>query len=123
MKTSVLIVDDDENLIDGLKDILEDAGYSVQSAATGMEAMRRLANEPPAAIIADFHLPDTTGLQLAIQIRALDKRPAIILMTGMASGDLEGKEGRDAVHAILLKPVEPPALLREIRKAIESPRS
>jgi hypothetical protein len=53
----------------------------------------------------------------------LDKRPAIILMTGMASGDLEGKEGRDAVHAILLKPVEPPALLREIRKAIESPRS
>jgi CheY-like chemotaxis protein len=121
--TSILIVDDDEILLDGLKDILEDAGYSVHSASSGSEAMHGVARESPAAVIVDFHLPDITGLQLATQIRALEKPPPVILMTGMASGDLEGKEGHDAVHAILLKPVDPPALLQEIRKAIASPRA
>jgi len=118
MAATLLIVDDDANIVDGLKDILEEAGYRVRSAASGEQALARFEETVPAAVILDYHLPDMTGLALAERLRARSKDVALLLMTGMSTADLAGAPGRDAVDNILVKPVEPPSLLQFLHQAV-----
>jgi DNA-binding response OmpR family regulator len=57
----VLIVDDEPDLRDSLRDLLEDAGYEVAVAGDGLEAVRQLTAAPPSLLILDLILPLLSG--------------------------------------------------------------
>lgn len=121
-KASILLVDDDERILDSARDILEDAGYDIETASTGAAALERLDRRAFNLAVVDFQLPDSTGLELARQVRERNEFTLVILMTGHASLEMAVKAIQEAVYDYLIKPVDPAQLKRTIEKALDSQR-
>ncbi|HVO33574.1 MAG TPA: response regulator [Elusimicrobiota bacterium] len=119
---SILLVDDDPNIIESLKDILEDAGYDVRTASSGGEARALLSAASADLVIADYNLPDIKGRELADELARPPSHPALLLMTGMAAGDLPPGAPAGATFEILTKPVDPATLLSVLQKALAQRR-
>lgn len=113
----ILLVDDDSNILDTAKDILEDAGYTVETATRVAVALERLQKDPFHLMLVDFNLPDGSGVDLAAQAQVLRPGILVILMTGEANVALD-KSAK--VHDYLVKPVNPPQLLQVLAKALPS---
>src|SRR5438105_3770405 len=113
MSKTILIVDDDPNILETAKDILEDAGYTVHAEGTGAGALQVLKSIPVDAALFDFNLPDATGVELAAQAKQLRPRVVVFLLTGEATVDLGPNP--DIVDLVLTKPVNPAQLLKVIR--------
>lgn len=109
----ILVVEDEENIAEGLRAILELEGYSVTVARSCAEGMDRAAGQPFAAMIVDLGLPDGDGLDLLRKIRETgDETPAII-STG--HGDESRLQSIDlAGIAYLLKPYSAEELLEAL---------
>lgn len=114
---TVLVVEDDGDLAELLRLILERDGYRVACAFSTDEA-RRLARElPPAVILLDVGLPDGNGLVLLEQLRAeapLASVPAVVL-SGLAPDDFPR---RPLLVDWIAKPLEEGYLLRALRQAL-----
>ena len=68
--TTVLIVDDEKNLRDGLAEAVRDLGYEPLAAASGREALAITATSLPAAVLLDLRMPDMDGLEVLTRLRA-----------------------------------------------------
>ncbi len=118
----VLLIDDDVNILDTAKDILEEAKFIVDTAKNGAEAIARLDAKHYNLVVVDFQLPDATGLELARKVREHDENTMVVLMTGHASLEMAVKAIQEAIYDYLIKPVDPAQLLRTINKALEKQR-
>ncbi len=119
MSHRILLVDDDLNLLETAKDILEEAGYEVIAANSLKSASACLAENSFSLVICDLNLPDGTGLDLADELRSRLPCPRIILMTGELDGsNPAGLSARQAglVDDSLLKPVGVQQLLQIIKR-------
>jgi len=119
---SILLVDDDANILDTAKDILEEAQYVITTASNGAQAIQQLDQNEFNVVVVDFQLPDATGLELARKVRERNDHTCVILMTGHASLEMAVKAIQEAVYDYLIKPVDPSQLKRTIEKAIEKQR-
>ena len=115
---AVLLVDDDVNILDTAKDILEEAGYEISTASNGTRAIELLDQKAFNVVVVDFQLPDTTGLELARKVREHNDYTLVILMTGHASLEMAVKAIQEAVYDYLIKPVDPAQLQRTIERAL-----
>ncbi len=118
MPKAILLVDDDPNILDTARDILEDAGYAVYAEGTGAAALMKLKSTPAHLALFDFNLPDTRGVDLAVEAKKICPKMTIFLMTGEASVDLGAAKG--SIDGILTKPVDPTQLLQVIRAKVDS---
>jgi two-component system, OmpR family, KDP operon response regulator KdpE len=75
----VLVVDDEPQIVRGLKVILRDAGYAVETAATKREALDAVSVRPPDAVVLDLVLPDGSGVEVCAEIRGWSSLPIIVL--------------------------------------------
>ena len=75
----VLVVDDEPQIVRGLKVILGNAGYSVDEATTKQEALDAVSSRPPDAIVLDLVLPDGDGVEVATEIRRWSQVPIVVL--------------------------------------------
>ncbi|MGZ4173687.1 MAG: response regulator [Solirubrobacteraceae bacterium] len=75
----VLVVDDEPQIVRGLKIILRSAGYSVEHAATKHEALAALAARPPDAMVLDLVLPDGRGTEVCKEVRQWSRLPILVL--------------------------------------------
>ncbi|MEN9933915.1 MAG: response regulator [Chloroflexota bacterium] len=117
MTTSILIVDDQPELLEMLELTLHTAGYSVLRATDGQEALNILGTEPVDMIIADIAMPRLNGYQLYERVRtnaAWVMVPFMFLTARALDSDVRyGKElGADDY---LVKPVQPEDLLAAVR--------
>ena len=78
-KTRVLVVDDEPQILRALKATLQGAGYEVTTAATGEEALRLAAVQPPEAVVLDLVLPDLRGTDVARELRTWSNVPILVL--------------------------------------------
>lgn len=116
-RARILVVDDDLGSRAALAELLEEEGYSVDSAADGDAALSRVAEDPPDLIISDVRMPRVDGLDLVVQLRqraALSDMP-IILVSGV--DDPTGRIGGLDLGAddYLPKPLDADELLARIR--------
>lgn len=89
MKTKILLVEDDINLGDVLRDYLELQEYEVVRAMDGVEGMENFKSQPFDLLILDVMLPRKDGFTLASEIRQLDQQVPIIFLT--ARGQTEDR--------------------------------
>lgn len=75
----VLIIEDENEMAGGLKDILEFEGYEVAIAGTGKEGLAALGRKEPDCIILDLMLPDMSGYEVCEQIRQKLNTPILML--------------------------------------------
>jgi two-component system, OmpR family, KDP operon response regulator KdpE len=75
----VLVVDDEPQIVRGLKIILRSAGYTVEAAQNKAEAMAALASRPPDALVLDLVLPDGAGVDVCREVRSWSRLPIVVL--------------------------------------------
>jgi two-component system, OmpR family, KDP operon response regulator KdpE len=75
----VLVVDDEPQILRGLRAMLRGAGYDVSTAATAADALAAAAARPPEAVILDVVLPDGRGTDVARELRTWTDVPVIVL--------------------------------------------
>ena len=113
---SVLVVDDDPNIVKTYKLVLESVGYRVDTARNGVEAIFKTKKVHHDLIIIDMNLPDMMGNQLAEKIR--DEKPdiKIIMITGYSSYVEQLDEFN--IDEMLMKPIPPENLVDMTKKAL-----
>ena len=77
----ILIVDDDENILRLYQEELEEEGYEIVTASTGMEGLEKFERENPDLVTLDIHLPDIDGIKLLRQMKEKRPRLPIIMST------------------------------------------
>lgn len=122
MAVKILVVDDDANLRESVRDNLELEGYDVTEAGTGAEAMKAVVTGFYDVILMDFNLPDATGIDVIRDIRKVNTESEILMLTAHASLDTALKAIRESVYDFLVKPVDFDVLKRVIAKAVEKLR-
>ena len=80
-RKTILVVDDEPQIVLGLKDALEFEGFRVLGASTGREALQLARQERPHAVLLDLMLPDINGYQVCEDLRRVDAFMPIIMLT------------------------------------------
>ena len=75
----VLVVDDEPQIVRGLKIVLRSAGYAVEAAGTKEEALAAVALRPPDAVVLDLVLPDGRGVEVCEEVRRWSRLPILVL--------------------------------------------
>ena len=94
----VLLVDDEPDAVEFLRDILEDNGYEVDTASNAQEGLTRARAQPPNLICLDVLMPEESGMSLYQKLRtdpALKHVPVLIISGMSFSKDLQQIEYRD----------------------------
>ena len=112
----ILVVDDESHIQHVVSLKLRNAGYVVETAADGEEALHAMSHRVPVLVVTDLQMPYVDGIELC---RAMLDRPdtcdvPVVVLTarGYALGD-EASELPN-VHAVLSKPFSPRAILNEV---------
>jgi CheY-like chemotaxis protein len=125
----VLVVDDEQDVRDYLRGALVDAGFTVETAVDGLDAMAKVRQRPPDAISLDLVMPHHSGARFYRELQKdarLSKIP-VLIVTGHARDDLGGPDFEEMTlrgpGVYLEKPVSPDTFVSAIRALLklESP--
>lgn len=116
----VLIADDEELIANTLAMILNQAGFETRPVYSGEQVLKIVPSFRPDMLISDVIMPGITGIETAIEVRAILPSCKILLFSGQASSAnlLEQARARGHEFEILGKPVHPSDLLARIRAAV-----
>lgn len=114
MTDTILIVDDEQNIIELGQMYLEQEGYTVISATDGTVAYQQIIEDPPSLIVLDLMLPGMDGLEICRRVRATSDIPIIMLTA--RSEDIDKIVGLElGADDYLTKPFNPRELVARVR--------
>ncbi|WP_239185386.1 hybrid sensor histidine kinase/response regulator [Candidatus Nitrotoga sp. HW29] len=119
-RSGILVVDDSLSVRKSLVQLVSDAGYNVQAAKDGLEAITLLKNFTPGVILTDLEMPNMNGLEFTSHLRArADTRELPVIMITSRSMDKHRKQAELAgVSVYMTKPYTDIDLLGHIHSAI-----
>jgi DNA-binding response OmpR family regulator len=116
----VLVVDDDPEIRDVVRWLLEDEGWTVETASDGRDALERATRARPALIVLDMGLPIMSGEEVAVRLHDVYVDPPPIIVVS-ADGRAGEKAARIGAASYLHKPFDVDALARLVRLTLGSP--
>ena len=117
-QASILIVDDEAVVRDSLTKWFRQDGYRVESAADAVQALKRMNEGPWDVILLDIKMPGMSGLELLKQLREIDRRTAVVMITAFATVDSAVQALKDGAFDYVTKPVDPDHLSHLVANAI-----
>ncbi len=123
MKTKVLIVDDEPNVVRVLSYVLRAQGYEVISADNGAKALRKTATERPDLIILDIMLPDMSGFEVCQELRTCHVEVPVLMLTGRKSVDDRIRGLDSGADDYVPKPFDFDEFLARVRALSRRPKS
>jgi DNA-binding NtrC family response regulator len=121
-KGSILVVDDESEIREGLEMLLTSEGYGVSSADTGAGGLAKLEEHPFDLLLLDVSLPDRNGLDLLREIRLRDPQLSVVLITAYGSIDMARAAFKSGAMDYITKPWSNDELLAQVAQAVESRR-
>ncbi|HYO12771.1 MAG TPA: sigma-54 dependent transcriptional regulator [Thermoanaerobaculia bacterium] len=121
-RASVLVVDDEAAIRDSLHMILDYEGYRVEEAASGSQALTRVTERPPDAILLDIKMPEMDGLELLRALRERGYEMPILMISGHADVATAVEATRRGAYDFFEKPLQRERVLLSLRNAVESYR-
>ena len=125
MAGSILVVEDDENALNGYLEFLVLAGFSPQGVGDGMAGapvagLAAALAVPPMAVITDISMPHLNGFQLAEALRGSEstREVPILGLTAHWTVDVTAQATRVGIATLLLKPCMPSHLLAELQRLL-----
>jgi CheY-like chemotaxis protein len=126
---TILVVDDEPNVRDYLKMILVDAGFQVETAGDGEEALERIRERAPDFISLDLIMPRKSGHKLLFELkrdRDLSRIP-VLIVTAHANDEMGQKDLEEIMDSAVMsgpgtyleKPVNPESYVRAISRAVD----
>jgi DNA-binding NtrC family response regulator len=125
MKTAagnILIVDDDPDVQEVLKDRLESLGYRAVPAVTGRQGLELLDKESPQMVFLDIELPDMNGLEALKAIRKRQNDVAVVIITAYGSIERAVQAMKDGAYDFISKPLKPGYVALVVERAMERER-
>jgi CheY-like chemotaxis protein len=116
---TLLVVDDDEDVLHSLAGILSAIGYRVRTAGTSADALAMFEAERPDLVLLDFAMPGINGVDVARHVRTLRPQQPLLLMTGHA--DIDALESVADGLPLLRKPFREAELSAAVRRALAGP--
>ncbi len=121
MSKTILIVDDEPEMIEFLESLLTLKGYQTLAAYNGAECLGKAQEEAPDLILLDLILPDMDGLRVFEKLREGEKTLDIpvIVVSGKDNPQVRRESLQAGADSFLLKPYHPQVLLDQIEKHLE----
>jgi DNA-binding NtrC family response regulator len=121
-KGSILVIDDEAEIREGLELLLKTEGYHVSMADTGQSGLLRLGEQPYDLLLLDVSLPDRNGIELLKDIRRQDPHLPIVLITAYGSIEMARAAFKSGAMDYITKPWSNDELLAQVAQAVESHR-
>jgi len=118
-RARILIIDDDEDIRKVLKTILEDEGYSADTAANGKEAIRKSYRKIYNLALIDVKLPDMEGIKLLKRIKDTVPKMRKIILTGYPSIQNAIEAVNQGADAYIVKPFDMDKVLATIKEQLK----
>ncbi len=110
-KATVLVVDDEEEILDMFSCALDQWGYAVITAKDGGEALQAIERTPrPALVLLDLRMPGKGGMEVLKEIRAKHPTTAVIMVTAISDRELAHHAIQLGAFDYVVKPLDLPAL-------------
>jgi DNA-binding response OmpR family regulator len=122
-KFTVLLVEDEQSARQAMHQLLQHYNYTVDTAASVSQGLKRLQEQTPQLVVLDLMLPDGNGLTILQKIRDLKLPCEVIVVTAETTSDLLRRVTALRPLAIYLKPLNFIELLERIRELDEARRS
>jgi len=119
---SILVVDDELEIREGLEALLTSESFEVAVAETGAAGLQRLEDQPFDLVLLDVSLPDRNGIDMLREIRQRDPNLSVILITAYGSIDMARQAFKGGAQDFITKPWSNDELIAQISTAIEGRR-
>jgi two-component system, OmpR family, alkaline phosphatase synthesis response regulator PhoP len=114
-KETILIVDDEANIVELVRVYLQQEGYLVITAADGVTAVKKIKNDNPSLVILDVMLPEQNGLEVCKQLRSEGIQVPVIMLTARDE-DIDKILGLElGADDYMTKPFNPRELIARIK--------
>ena len=115
----VLIVDDNEDVVEGMKIVMESAGHDVSVALTVSEAVSVALSRPVDVMLLDLTLPDGDGLDVLRRLELTDRLPThVIALTGREAAEVRDQCIAVGCGEIMVKPVPIREILQRVSELV-----
>ena len=119
---SVLLVDDEPNIIEILEIVLRDEGMEVSTANSGNEALEKLRKADYDVVVSDIRMPDLSGVELLKKAKALTPDTIFVLITAHAGTDSAIEALQHGAYDYLTKPFKMDELRQVVHRALDNKR-
>ena len=122
MATEILIIDDNPDIRNILKDLISDAGYETRIAANYNQALKEIDKKLPDVAIIDVKLDkgDNDGIELLSHIKKKNKDIPVIIISGHANIEMAIKSLKSGAFEFLEKPFDEERLMNFVKRAVEN---
>ena len=119
---NILVVEDDNATRDTMIDLLSEAGYEVESARNGEEAIAMAREYSFDIVITDLKMPKGDGIQVLEQIKKIDNRTIVIICTGYGTVDTAVKAMKLGAYEYITKPIKIEEIKLVVQRALDYQR-
>ncbi|MEJ5328673.1 MAG: sigma-54 dependent transcriptional regulator [Desulfobaccales bacterium] len=119
---TILIVDDEPQILKTVGGILTDEGFEVLTAADGDSALKTVREETPDLVLLDISLPDRDGLEVLSEVKKQDPLLPVIMISAYGSVENAVKATRLGAYDFIEKPPHADKILLSVRNALELAR-
>ena len=118
MSDTICLVDDEPGILKTLSELLEDEGYQVTSAKSGMDALDVIRQDPPDLVFLDVWMPDLDGLEVLKRVRQQFPHMMVIVMSGHGSIETAVQATKLGAYDYLEKPLDSEKITILVRNAL-----
>src|SRR5882672_5895031 len=121
-RSTVLVIDDEPNILTTVRRSLELEGYQVEVASGGAAGLAKLAEHDVDLILLDVMMPGETGLEVLPKLRAAAPETVVVMMSGNATIDTAVQATKGGAHDFIEKPLSGDKLLLTVQNALSYAR-
>lgn len=118
-KNLIYVIDDEQDLLDILKGLIEDHNYEVKTFLSAQLALEELKIQPADLIISDIKMPDMDGLELMAEVNRVLPQIPVILLSGHVTKEACIEALKKGVSGIIEKPVNEKILMKQLNHCID----
>ena len=120
--TSVLVVDDEEGMREGMRRVLERRGFVVDTAADGADALARFAKREFDLALVDLKMPGIDGFKVTQAVNESGRDTVVVIVSALATVEAAVEVTRRGAFDFLVKPFAPTDLLQVVERAVRQRR-
>ena len=120
MADKILVVEDDPLMLSALEILLEDEGYDVTTASSGMEAIEKAKEENFDLVVSDVRMAEMDGIETLSNVKQQQPDARSIVITGYASPDIPVQAIKLGVDDYIMKPFDDRQFVASVKRCLES---